>query len=184
MDLKAQIPGEQSSVLLTYRALSEAYNKREVGKHWVKRYFTKTERDIRTLDKKLDDILKETIKKEHAKMIQGDAKASRSVAALSLRGINKLTPEILQQTSDTCRGFLFAGHDTTSILMQWIFYELHRSPSALKALRNELDEVFGPDPNPSTVTSKLLDSGNGELMSKLICELCLAKDMVNACIDT
>ncbi|KAK9771674.1 putative Cytochrome P450 52A11 [Seiridium cardinale] len=167
MELNAQIPGKQSPVLLTYRELSHAYIARDVTKHWLRRYFTENERKIRRLDKKLDVILKENIQKEHAKIIRGDATASRSVATLSLHGIEKLTPEILQQTSDTCRGFLFAGHDTTSILMQWAFYELSRSPSALKALRDELDGVFGPDPNPSAVTEQLLGPGNGELLNRL-----------------
>ena len=174
MDLNAQIPGQQSSLLTTYRDLSHAYVKRDGSKHWIRRYFTENERQIRSLDNKLDAILKENIKKEHQKLLRGDASASRSVAALSLDGIEKLTPEILQQTSDTCRGFLFAGHDTTSILMQWIFYELHRSPHALKALTEELDEIFGPDTNPSTVMEKLLAPGNGELMGRLKCALLLS----------
>ncbi|KAI1842130.1 hypothetical protein JX266_011663 [Neoarthrinium moseri] len=167
MDLNAQIPGQQSPLLTTYRELSHAFVKRDNSKHWVRRYFSENERQIRKLDNKLDAILKENIKREHAKLTKGDATASRSVAALSLHGIKKLTPEILQQTSDTCRGFLFAGHDTTSILMQWIFYELHRSPHALKALTEELDSVFGPDTNPSTIMARLLAPGNGELMGNL-----------------
>ncbi|KAI1342194.1 cytochrome P450 52A11 [Xylariaceae sp. FL0016] len=167
MDLNAQIDGKQSSVLTTYRSLQQAYTKRDQTKHWLLKWFTKNEREIRHLDKKLDGILKETIKKEHAKLMRGDVTASRSAAALSLHGIEKLTPQLLQQTSDTCRGFLFAGHDTTSILMQWAFYELHKSPGALKALKSELDEVFGPDPSPSSVINQLLGHNNGELMSRL-----------------
>lgn len=89
--------------------------------------------------------------------------------ALSLQGIDKLTPQILQQTSDTIRGFLFAGHDTTSILMQWAFYELSRRPASQKALRDELDEVLGPDPSPSAVSDKLLGPDAGKLVARLTC---------------
>ncbi|KAF3010273.1 hypothetical protein E8E14_002734 [Neopestalotiopsis sp. 37M] len=167
MDLNAQVPDNQSPVLTTYRDLSNAYNARDLTKHWMRRYFSENERKIRSLDKKLDNILKENILKEHKKLLAGDNTASRSVATLSLHGIEKLTPEMLQQTSDTCRGFLFAGHDTTSILMQWSFYELSKSPKAMKALKDELDEVFGKDPQPSSVINQLLAPGNSDLLNRL-----------------
>ncbi|KAF9876540.1 cytochrome p450 [Colletotrichum karsti] len=167
MDLNAQIEGKQSKVLTTYRALSHAYIKREVGKHWLRRYFSENERKIRRLDKELDSILKEEIVRQHKAFRAGDVMASRSVAALSLHDVEKLTPEILQQTSDTCRGFLFAGHDTTSILLQWCFYELHRRPESAKALKEELDEVFGDDPSPKSVIEQLSGPGAGKLLSRL-----------------
>ncbi|KAF7534201.1 hypothetical protein G7054_g6409 [Neopestalotiopsis clavispora] len=167
LDLDAQIPGKQSEVLTVYRDLSHAYVKRDNAKHWLRRYFTETERTIRRLDKQLDRILKTSIKEEHTKIMAGDTTSSRSVAALSLNGIQQLTPQILQQTSDACRGFLFAGHDTTSILMQWMFYSLHRRPSSLKALRDELNEIFGPDPSPYSVISQLSSPGGGKLLTKM-----------------
>ncbi|KZL65938.1 cytochrome P450 [Colletotrichum tofieldiae] len=167
MDLNAQIDGKQSDVLLTYRALSQAFNKRVPGKHWLRTYFTENERTIRRLDKKLDGILKQEIANQHKKLLAGDATASRSVATLSLHGIDVLTPEILQQTSDTLRGFLFAGHDTTSILLQWCFYELHRCPTSGQALKDELDEVFGADPNPKSVMEQLSGPEAGRLLGRL-----------------
>lgn len=170
MDLNAQVPGKQSKVLTTYRSLSHAYIKRPEGQHWLKRYFTENERTIRRLDKELDQILKEEIIRQHKAFKAGDHAASRSVAALSLHGIDQLTPEILQQTSDTCRGFLFAGHDTTSILLQWCFYELHRRPESAKALKEELDEVFGPDANPKSVIDQLSGHEAGKLLARLPCK--------------
>ncbi|KAL0939601.1 cytochrome p450 [Colletotrichum truncatum] len=167
MDLNAQVPGKQSKVLTTYRALSHAYIKRQEGKHWLRTYFTENERTIRRLDKELDTILKEEIVRQHKAFKAGDVTASRSVAALSLHGIDQLTPEILQQTSDTCRGFLFAGHDTTSILLQWCFYELHRRPASALALKEELDEVFGSDPNPKSVIDQLSGHEAGKLLARL-----------------
>ncbi|KAL0769134.1 hypothetical protein CaCOL14_008442 [Colletotrichum acutatum] len=170
MDLNAQIEGKQSEVLLTYRALSQAFNKRIPGKNWMREYFTENERTLRRLDKKLDGILKEEIKKQHKELLAGADTASRSVATLSLQGIDVLTPEILQQTSDTLRGFLFAGHDTTSILLQWCFYELHRRPQSAKDLKDELDEVFGPDQSPKSVIEQLKSPEAGKLLARLPCK--------------
>ncbi|KAI9154710.1 sterigmatocystin biosynthesis P450 monooxygenase stcS [Paramyrothecium foliicola] len=167
LDLHAQIPGKQSPVLSTYRALQQAYVKKDRIKPWWLTYFTKNERDIRRLDKQLDTVLKETILEQHSKSSRDDENSARSVMELSLTGIDELTPDILQQASDTCRGFLFAGHDTTSILLQWTFYEITRRPSALQALKSELDDVFGPDPSPSAVITQLRSAENGQLMSRL-----------------
>lgn len=168
MDLNAQIDGRQSEVLLTYRALSQAFNRRPFGERWwLRDYFTKNEREIRYLDNKLDLILKEEIRKQHQKLLAGADTTSRSVATLSLHGIDTLTPNILQQTSDTLRGFLFAGHDTTSILLQWCFYELHRCPTSAKALRNELDEVFGSDSNPKAIIKQLRGPNASNLLTRL-----------------
>lgn len=170
MDLNAQIEGKQSEVLLTYRALSQAFNKRVPGKNWMREYFTENERTLRRLDKKLDGILKEEIKKQHKELLAGADTASRSVATLSLQGIDVLTPEILQQTSDTLRGFLFAGHDTTSILLQWCFYELHRRPQSAKDLKDELDEVFGPDQSPKSVIEQLKGPEAGKLLVNIVAD--------------
>lgn len=167
MDLNAQIEGKQSDVLLTYRALSQAFNKRPFGAVWWKEYFTKNEFEIRRLDKKLDGILKEEIKKQHKELLAGADTTSRSVATLSLHGIEKLTPEILQQTSDTLRGFLFAGHDTTSILLQWCFYELHKRPKSAKDLKDELDGVFGLDASPKSIVEQLRGPEAGKLLARL-----------------
>ncbi|TDZ53944.1 putative sterigmatocystin biosynthesis P450 monooxygenase stcS [Colletotrichum trifolii] len=167
MDLNAQVPGKQSKVLTTYRELSYAFVKREVGKHWLRTYFSKNERKIRRLDKELDGILKQEITRQHKAFRAGDAAASRSVAALSLHGIDELTPEILQSTSDTCRGFLFAGHDTTSILLQWCFYLLHIRPVSAEDLKKELDEVFGPDSSPKAVMDQLSGPDAGKLLARL-----------------
>ena len=170
MDLNAQIDGKQSDVLLTYRALSQAFNKRPFGGVGWRDYFSANEREIRSKDKKLDSILKAEIKKQHKSLVTGstDTKTkNRSVATLSLHGINKLTPQILQQTSDTLRGFLFAGHDTTSILLQWAFYELHIHPSAASTLASELSTVFGPSTHPSAIVNALRSPDAGTLLNRL-----------------
>ncbi|KAF2013636.1 cytochrome P450 [Aaosphaeria arxii CBS 175.79] len=67
----------------------------------------------------------------------------RSVVALALSSIPELTPQILQSTADQVKTFLFAGHDTTSILLQRLFYALSIHPSALHTLRTEHATLFG-----------------------------------------
>ena len=179
MDLNAQIDGKQSEVLLTYRALSQAFNKRPFGGVGWRDYFSANERAIRSHDGKLDSILKAEIKRQHRALTSGSAgidKKNRSVATLSLHGIDKLTPQILQQTSDTLRGFLFAGHDTTSILLQWAFYELHIHPSVAQTLKEELDSVFGPDLCPSAVANALREPDAGVRLNKLLYTDALIKE--------
>jgi cytochrome P450 len=46
--------------------------------------------------------------------------------------------------------FLFAGHETTALAITWAFYHLHRHPSVLDRLRQELDK--GTDGSPATLT--------------------------------
>jgi cytochrome P450 len=78
-----------------------------------------------------------------------------------------LTKDLLHETRDQIKTFLFAGHDTTGILLAWLLYELSRSPQALKAVRDELDELFGPDPDPRVVRQKLLAPKGGELIHRM-----------------
>lgn len=152
--------------MTSYRECQQAFLTRKhstiLPKWW-------TDRELNARSKKLDSVLKDLIREEFRKKAKGES-TSRCAMALSLQDVQDLTPQILQQTSDTLRGFLFAGHDTTSILMQWAFYELTRCPRALKTLRSELDEVFGSDPHPSTVRERLLIPGGEKLMTRLPCE--------------
>lgn len=67
----------------------------------------------------------------------------RSVLALALKDTEVLTPEVLQSTADQVKSFLFAGHDTTSILIQRLFYALSLHPKCLATIRAEHDSVFG-----------------------------------------
>jgi cytochrome P450 len=70
-------------------------------------------------------------------------KKDRSVLALSLKDIDVLTPDVLQSTADQVKSFLFAGHDTTSILIQRLFYALSLHPKCLSIIRAEHDSIFG-----------------------------------------
>jgi cytochrome P450 len=67
----------------------------------------------------------------------------RSVLALALQDTDVLSPHVLQATADQLKTFIFAGHDTTSILLQRLFYALSIHPRCLAKIRAEHDAVFG-----------------------------------------
>ncbi|KAF2733758.1 cytochrome P450 [Polyplosphaeria fusca] len=74
----------------------------------------------------------------------------RSVLALALQDTDVLTNGILQSTADQVKSFLFAGHDTTSTLLQRLFYALSLHPKCLAAIRAEHKAIFG-DSDPREV---------------------------------
>lgn len=174
-DFKAQIPGQQSEILLSFRAIMEQYTRRRgpsiPGTNFLR------ERVRRQHASKLDRYLKDIVRNEYAQIGNGVTK-SRSVLALSLQGTEQLTPELLQQTSDNLRVFLFAGHDTTSILLQWAFYELEKSPQQQRALRAELDGLFGPDADPDAVRARLLAPGGSEILGQMAYTSAVIKEVL------
>lgn len=102
-----------------------------------------------------------------AKKNVGSNNRARSILSMSLEGIDTLSPRLLDTTCDQLITFLFAGHDTTSTTIAWMLYEVSRTPRALKAVRAELDELFGPDPGPAAVASRLLAPGGEELLGRM-----------------
>lgn len=94
---------------------------------------------------------------------------SRSILSLSLHGIQSLTPEILAETCDQLKTFLFAGHDTTSTTTIWCIYELSRTPRAMQAVHAELDTLFGPGGarEPTTISKKLLSPGGEDIIHRM-----------------
>ncbi|KAH0592277.1 hypothetical protein MHUMG1_10023 [Metarhizium humberi] len=100
---------------------------------------------------------------------ESNTSRSRSILALSLQDVEKLTPDILAETSDQLKTFLFAGHDTTSTLIIWTIYELSRTPHALKAVREELERLLGPETtqDPTAITQKLLGPGGDEIIHQM-----------------
>ncbi|KAJ0163511.1 putative sterigmatocystin biosynthesismonooxygenase [Colletotrichum tanaceti] len=153
LDLKAQVPGQHHEIVLAFQRLVGHYL------NYKRRYLPfldwTNERRRRRCGSELDRLVKGIIRESYDRVIHNDAKA-RDVLALSLEGTQELTPDLLQVTSDNLRSFLFAGHDTTSILLQWAIYELSRSPRQLRSLRAELEELFGSDTDPAATREKLL----------------------------
>jgi cytochrome P450 len=52
---------------------------------------------------------------------------------------------------DNLRTLLFAGHDTTAIILSWALWFVHRNPAVLARLRSELD-ALGPDVEPDALS--------------------------------
>ncbi|KAH7401867.1 cytochrome P450 [Phaeosphaeria sp. MPI-PUGE-AT-0046c] len=94
--------------------------------------------------KRLETAVKSCIQEKFDTLKAGGiALEDRSVLALALKDTETLTPRILQSISDQVKTFLFAGHDTTSILLQRLFYALSIHPQCLAKIRAEHDTIFG-----------------------------------------
>ena len=63
------------------------------------------------------------------------------------------------------KSFFFAGNDTTSAVMSWIYFYLTKTPHALTSLRAELTHIFGPTSTPSEIAEQILD--NPKLLNQL-----------------
>ena len=94
---------------------------------------------------------------------------SKSILALSLRDVDNLTPEFMEETWNQLKTFLFAGHDTTSTLVALSMYELSRIPRALQAVRDEVMELFGAEAacDPDEIRARLLSPGGDSLIHQI-----------------
>lgn len=176
-DFAAQRPrGQRSELINLYLDLLDSYRALEDSPvaNWILHPVAVWNQ--KQLAKRIDPMIGDIVRDKHAEM-QGGGIASRSVLSLSLRGVDELTPEVLQQTVDSLKTFLFAGHDTTSILLQWSFYELERSPHVAAALCAELDELFGPDPDPQSVMDVLVARGE-DIMRRMVYTSAFLKEIL------
>ncbi|KAF1346945.1 cytochrome P450 [Delphinella strobiligena] len=175
VDLNAQLHhSQQSELVKLYRQLLQTYSNDSAAGFLTFHPLVYLRR--KRTSRAVDQLLKTIIQDKFAAMTSNTSK-DRSVLALSLQGTQELNPLILQQTADQLKSFLFAGHDTTSIVLQWAFYELSRSPSVLATLRAEHDEIFGPDTDP-TVVSDILCAKGDEMIPKLTYTSAVIKEIL------
>ncbi|TLD37964.1 hypothetical protein E2P81_ATG03639 [Venturia nashicola] len=165
-DFKAQTP-DQHPIVQEYRALAVAFE----GAAPFNVPFGPTRSKRQKLGKIVDQSIKTVVIQKFAQQLQArkegqDSRKGRSVIDLSLQDTDILTPAILQETADQVKSFLFAGHDTTSILLQWSFYTLSTHPHILSKLTHELNTIFGASTHPSSVSTQLLLRGE-ECLNKL-----------------
>jgi cytochrome P450 len=145
-------------IVHSFRELTRTFS--DTGRIWlwlnvpvrIKRLYYSYTADAaikRCIQGKFDDI-------KAAQSNESKDTRDRSVLALALKDIDHLNAESLQSTADQIKTFFFAGHDTTSILLQWLFYALSIHPRCLKAIRAEHDAIFG-DRDPRDVFSEKPD---------------------------
>ncbi|KAK0609597.1 cytochrome P450 [Bombardia bombarda] len=166
----------QGEFIRLYRALADTYsNDKTQFPSW---FFPGREWRRYRLGTRIETLLKALVREKYDEMRQhmqqqknsGEKqKKSRSVLGLSLQDVDPadLTDALVSDVCDQIKSFLFAGHDTTSILLAWILYELSRTPHALAAVRAELDAVFGPDSSPASVGEKLTSPEGEDLIQRL-----------------
>ena len=156
VDLGAQRPpSERSDIVTYYHSLLRTFTDKGLIRKWLnpslmlRRY---------RLSRLANTAIKAAVAQKFTEaQSHHQTSATRSVLALSLRDTPALTPTVLQQTADQVKSFLFAGHDTTSILLQRLFYALSISPRALATLRAEHDAIFGPGTDPAHVAAVFRD---------------------------
>ncbi|KAI1388507.1 cytochrome P450 [Hypoxylon trugodes] len=173
-DMGAQHPDptQQGQLVRMYKELIRTYADDKLSLPWwlIPRVHLKRRKLGNRISEELRAIVRRNFGEMNAKSNPGKSRnRSRTVLALSLQDINTLTPEILEETCDQLKTFLFAGHDTTSSAILWSVYELSRTPHALKAVRDELDQLFGPGAahDPAIVREKLLAPGGDEIVHRM-----------------
>ncbi|PGH08037.1 hypothetical protein GX51_01478 [Blastomyces parvus] len=159
IDFKSMQAQDKGSVIVrTFRSLLGTFPPTFNRDHWFinpKGHYRRIALS-KTLSASLTSIVKEKFEIAHNNIGPDGKPIDRSVMALGLKHVDTLTPEVLEECVDAVKSFLFAGHDTTAVMLQWAIYELSRTPRALAAMRKELDEVFGPDADPKSIAQQLL----------------------------
>ncbi|KAI9816488.1 MAG: hypothetical protein M1827_001620 [Pycnora praestabilis] len=95
--------------------------------------------------------------------------SKRSIMALAIQG-QELTPALVKNTVDQLKTFIFAGEDTTAILLAYVFYHLSRTPHALEKLRAEHDAIFGDN------TEQLLLTQMSAVMEKMTYTMAVVRE--------
>ncbi|KAI9154939.1 putative alpha-L-fucosidase [Paramyrothecium foliicola] len=112
--------------------------------------------------------LREIVTQKHIELKEAKtSQTSRTVLALSLQDIKSLKDDVLDETCDQLKTLLFAGHDTTSVLLDWTYYELSRTPHARREVDAELSRLFGPDTDPMVISRRLLSTEAGDLIHRM-----------------
>jgi cytochrome P450 len=137
---------QQSPIVTEFKNLLPYYASEKAYQKFMPNYFFRLYRRHQQA-KKLDEAIQSLIREKFTRASGEDKSntSARSVLSLAMSDTAQLTPAILQETSDQIKTFIFAGHDTTTILLQWAIYQLQLHPPALATLRVELDTVLGTD---------------------------------------
>lgn len=156
---------KQGELARLFTEIVQTYHDEKSNLPWWLAPFTTSKRY--RLAKRTDALVKEVIQRGYDELKE-EAKGnrSRSIVALSIQDAEALTPQLLSETADQVRSFLFAGHDTNANMLQWAIYELSRTPRALEAVCDELDEILGPAVDPASICATLVERGE-QLLPRL-----------------
>ncbi|CRJ80702.1 hypothetical protein BN1723_006532 [Verticillium longisporum] len=164
IDFNAQLPDDkQSEFIRMYRELLFTYKGDDGGTPAFAQPLKRWRR--RRMAKRVDAHLSQFVRDKYNEL-KREGRKSRTVLALSLQDEDHVSDAMISETIDQLKSFMFAGHDTTSILLQWALYELSRTPRALKTLRAELADLFGSDATPETVRAAFEARGD-DIMPKM-----------------
>lgn len=96
--------------------------------------------------------------KKHAalKPADGTSNLRLDILDIALRDPDYGAMASTSELVDQLKTFFFAGHDTTASTISWSYYFLSRNPSALARLRQELDDVFGPNTGPLEAAEQII----------------------------
>jgi cytochrome P450 len=178
IDFKAQLPIEQQhTIVRQYRALVASFddNSPFMFLNWARARRQRKAGEV--VDSAIKEVISQKFRESKERRDEDGASRKKSVLDLSLQDEDVLTPKLLQETADQVKSFLFAGHDTTSITLQWTFYTLSRHPHALAALKEELDAVFGAGSSAEDVIEQLTSRGD-EAVNKLVYTSAVIKEIL------
>lgn len=163
-----------TSFMRVFHELIQTYADEQITLPWWCTPWLEWKRN--SLARRARDTLKSIIRERYAEL--GQAAKSCSILSMSLQGVEDLNPRTVDVTCDQLSTFLFAGHDTTSTTLAWTFYELSRTPHALRAVRAELDELFGLDLSPESVRARLTGPGGEELVHRMTYTTAVIKEVL------
>ncbi|KAK8032071.1 hypothetical protein PG990_001805 [Apiospora arundinis] len=173
-DMHAQRANQQGELIRMFKELIKTFADDKLQFPWWMAPLPYLRR--RKLGQRISERLRDVVRRYFAAMKAREKDHEepdklRTIVALSLQGVDTLTPEVLEETCDQLKTFFFAGHDSTSAILDWNIYELFRTPRVLKGVRDELDSIFGENGarDPAIVCAKLLAPGGVELIHRMNC---------------
>lgn len=101
------------------------------------------EQDVAFMNGMVDDLVR--ARREQ----MGEAAQKKDLLNSMLTGVDRATGTQLDDINIRYQinTFLIAGHETTSGLLSYTLYALLKNPDVLQKACDEVDRVFGPDPN-------------------------------------
>lgn len=122
-----------------YRQLDQAINDELDAK--ILRRADEMSENGRTKKKSSIDLALSAFEKEQA---MGNATGEK---IHRIESPSQLPASLRKDLNQSIKTFIFAGHDTSSSVISWIFYMLHRYPKAHAKVCAELDTIFGENAN-------------------------------------